>query len=254
MLVAKRLGWYGKEILPSRYEIQRHVRLLSINDCAELPVLHLTNGTQGASKLSILCLGAHSDDIEIGCGGTLLRLIGMYPCKVTWVVLSATGRRRREAIASAERFLMGVSSASIITRAFKESFFPFRGEQIKEYFEKLKKQVNPDIIFTHYRDDWHQDHRVVSELTWNTFRRHQILEYEIPKYDGDLGRPNVYVPLSKKLAETKVRYLMEGFATQRNRQWFSEDTFCALLRMRGIETHADEKYAEAFYGRKLVIG
>ncbi len=206
-------------------------------------------------SLSVLCLGAHSDDIEIGCGGTILRLLKSYSnCNVTWVVFCASGTRKREAVTSAKRFLSGAKSTTIITKAFKESFFPYRGEEIKKFFEQLKTRVAPDLIFSHYRHDLHQDHRVVCELTWNTFRKHQILEYEIPKYDGDLGQPNVYVSLSKELCDTKVRFLMEGFSTQRSRQWFTEDTFYSLLRLRGIESHALDKYAEAFYGRKIVLG
>jgi LmbE family N-acetylglucosaminyl deacetylase len=211
--------------------------------------------TLATSQLRILCLGAHSDDIEIGCGGTILKLLLHHPgSHVVWVVLSARGPRKQEAISSAKVFLAHAGSTKIETKLFKESFFPYSGEAIKEYFEKLKQISEPDLIFTHYRHDLHQDHRVVCELTWNTFRNHQIFEYEIPKYDGDLGQPNVFVPLTQALCEKKVKRLMEGFSTQRNRQWFTEDTFYALLRLRGIESNASEKYAEAFYGRKIVIG
>jgi LmbE family N-acetylglucosaminyl deacetylase len=205
--------------------------------------------------ISVLCLGAHSDDIEIGCGGTILHLLASYcKCDVTWVVFCAKAQRRREALSSASCFLKDARRKTIITKGYKESFFPYRGEEIKGFFEQLKKRVAPDLIFTHYRHDLHQDHRVICELTWNTFRNHQILEYEIPKYDGDLGQPNVYIPLTQSLCENKVRYLMEGFSTQRSRQWFSEDTFYSLLRLRGIEVNAPDKYAEAFYGRKIVLG
>ena len=205
-------------------------------------------------KLRILCLGAHSDDIEIGCGGTILKLLRDHPgSHVVWVVLSARGRRKQEATASAKAFLEGARSVKIETKPFKESFFPYHGEDIKEYFERLKTTIKPDLILTHYRHDLHQDHRVVCDLTWNTFRRHQILEYEIPKYDGDLGQPNVYVPLTDVVCKNKVRLLMEGFSTQRSRHWFTEDTFFSLLRLRGIEAGAQARYAEAFYGRKLVL-
>lgn len=204
---------------------------------------------------SILCLGAHSDDIEIGCGGSILRLLETYKtCNITWVVFSAKSQRRREAKNSAKRFLKGASSSTVITRSFKESFFPYRGEAIKSCFEELKLRLQPDLIFTHYRHDLHQDHRIICEFTWNTFRKHQILEYEIPKYDGDLGQPNVFIPLTRALCKTKVKYLMDEFSTQRNKQWFSEDTFYSLLRLRGIESNASDKYAEAFYGRKIVLG
>jgi LmbE family N-acetylglucosaminyl deacetylase len=170
------------------------------------------------------------------------------------VVFSAKAQRRREALSSASRFLKDARVKTIITKEFEESFFPYRGEKIKGFFEQLKKRVAPDLIFTHYRHDLHQDHRVICELTWNTFRKHQILEYEIPKYDGDLGQPNVFVPLTQALCKEKVKGLMDGFSTQRSRQWFTEDTFYSLLRLRGIESGGLEKYAEAFYGRKIVLG
>lgn len=206
------------------------------------------------SPLSILFLGAHADDIEIGCGGTVLRVLQTFGnCDVTWVVFSANKERRREAISSAERFLQGARKKTVIVNRFKESFFPYHGENIKVCFERLKKRVAPDLVFTHHRHDLHQDHRVICELTWNTFRDHQILEYEIPKYDGDLGQPNVYISLTQKWCEKKVRGLMEEFATQRNKQWFTEDVFYSILRLRGVEANAPEKYAEAFYGRKIVL-
>jgi LmbE family N-acetylglucosaminyl deacetylase len=215
-------------------------------------VLCLGDGRKG--NRSILCVGAHSDDIEIGCGGTILQLLRAYQnCDVTWVVFSAKGLRRREAVSSAQRFLKDARKATIVTKDFKESFFPYRGEEIKSYFEALKKQVDPDLVFTHYRQDLHQDHRIVSELAWNTFRDHLILEYEIPKYDGDLGQPNVYVPVDSALAKEKVKILMDCFGSQRSRQWFSKDTFHAMLRLRGVESNSSTKYAEAFYGRKIVL-
>ena len=206
-------------------------------------------------KLTVLCLGAHSDDIEIGCGGTLLRLLRDHPeSTVVWVVFSATGRRRAEALRSGKAFLEQAGKKKIIAKSFQESFFPYQGEAIKDCFEELKKAMEPDLIFTHYRQDLHQDHRTICELTWNTFRRHQILEYEIPKYDGDLGQPNVYVPLEEAFCNEKVKLLMSGFATQRSRQWFTEDTFYSLLRLRGIESNGSERYAEAFHGRKIILG
>jgi len=206
-------------------------------------------------KLTVLCLGAHSDDIEIGCGGTLLRLLRDHPeSTVMWVVFSARGRRRQEALKSAKVILENAGTTRIITRSFKESFFPYHGGAIKECFEDLKSTVSPDLIFTHYRHDLHQDHRIICELTWNTFRRHQILEYEVPKYDGDLGRPNFYVPLTAEYAREKVDVLMSVFATQQVRSWFSEDTFFSLMRLRGVEANSSEKHAEAFYARKVVLG
>lgn len=209
----------------------------------------------GHKKLTVLCIGAHSDDIEIGCGGTLLKLLRERPdSTVVWVVFSARGRRKQEALKSAHTLLQHAGTARIITKTFKESFFPYHGEAIKKCFEDMKAKVSPDLILTHYRDDLHQDHRIISDLTWNTFRRHQILEYEIPKYDGDLGRPNVYVPLEETFCNAKVKLLMNGFSSQRSRQWFTEDTFYSLLRLRGIESNGSERYAEAFYGRKMVLG
>lgn len=207
------------------------------------------------AKLTVLCLGAHSDDIEIGCGGTLLRLLRDHPeSTVVWVVFSARGRRRQEALKSANAILKQAGNARVVTKVFKESFFPYHGEAIKKCFEGLKSAVSPDLIFTHYRDDLHQDHRVICDLTWNTFRRHQILEYEIPKYDGDLGRPNFYVPLADEYAREKVDVLMRVFATQQVRPWFSEDTFFSLMRLRGVEANSPEKHAEAFYARKVILG
>ncbi len=205
-------------------------------------------------QLKILCIGAHSDDIEIGCGGTILKLLRSHPeSHVIWVVLTASGERKKEAVKSATAFLQGAGSKRIITKAFRESYLPSQWENVKEYLEDLKRLMEPDLIFTHSRQDLHQDHRVVCELTWNTYRRHQILEYEIPKYDGDLGQPNLFVPLSDEIAERKVRLLIEGFATQRSKGWFTEETFYGLLRIRGIECPATSKYSEAFYARKVVL-
>lgn len=214
--------------------------------------LQLDRPSQIACK--ILCLGAHSDDIEIGCGGTLLRLLALYPnAEVWWVVFSAVGVRRGEARKSAQAFLRMASKRQIILKTFRESFLPFRGEEIKEFFEEIKQKVAPDVVFTHYRHDLHQDHRVVSEFTWNTFRNHLVLEYEIPKYDGDLGVPNMFVSLSQDICQDKVKHLFQNFASQRGKQWFSEDLFFAMLRLRGVESNSPTKFAEAFYVRKLVL-
>lgn len=215
-----------------------------------MQALGLTPGTQPR----ILCLGAHSDDIEIGCGGALLRLMREYPgLSVHWVVLSSDAQREAEARASAEAFLAEIEQKQIVVERFRDGFFPYSGGEIKGYFEQLKL-VQPDLIFTHYRHDLHQDHRVVCDLTWNTFRDHMILEYEIPKYDGDMGVPNVFVPLSRELGQAKVQHLMAHFASQRSKRWFTDDTFLALLRLRGIESGAQDHYAEAFYARKLIFG
>lgn len=203
--------------------------------------------------MKLLCLGAHSDDIEIGCGGTLLRLQQEYAnLAVKWVVFGATTQQRlAEAQRSAELFLSAVPDKTIIVKEFRDGFFPYIGGEIKEYFEQVKSDFSPDIIFTHYRDDRHQDHRVISDLTWNTFRQQLILEYEIPKYDGDLGTPNLFVRLDDAICQTKIAYLLDCFATQANKHWFTDDTFRSLLRLRGIE--ATTRYAEAFYCRKATL-
>jgi LmbE family N-acetylglucosaminyl deacetylase len=204
---------------------------------------------------TILCLGAHADDIEIGCGGTLLTLLAAYrPVHVYWVVLSADQQRVEEARHSAQLFLGEAAGVSqVVIQQFRDSFFPYQGEQIKEYFRTLPTAVEPDLIFTHRREDLHQDHRLVSELTWNTFRRHLILEYEIPKYEGDLGQPQVFVPLDEATCRTKVSHLLRAFASQQTKPWFTADTFWSLLRIRGLESGQPQGLAEAFHGRKLTL-
>jgi LmbE family N-acetylglucosaminyl deacetylase len=207
-----------------------------------------------SAPYQILCLGAHSDDIEIGCGGTLLKLIDLDPdLHIHWVVMGASGEREREASNSAVSFLNRVSSQKISICGFRDGFFPYRGAEIKEYFEELKREISPDLILTHYRDDRHQDHRLVSDLTWNTFRDNLIWEYEIPKYDGDLGTPNLFVHLSAEICHQKVSNLLTHFESQANKNWFTEDLFLSMLRIRGMESNSPSKYAEAFYCRKMVI-
>jgi LmbE family N-acetylglucosaminyl deacetylase len=202
----------------------------------------------------VLCLGAHSDDIEIGCGGTILRLIQEYPALCfTWVVFGTHGRRSEEALDSANEFLAPVKEKRIVVENYRDSFFPYVGGEIKNFFEGLKREISPSLIFTHYRHDLHQDHRLICELTWNTFRNHLILEYEIPKYDGDLGSPNFFVHLDEANCQGKVGAILKHFRTQENKDWFTEETFYALMRLRGIESKAPGKYAEAFYCRKLVF-
>jgi LmbE family N-acetylglucosaminyl deacetylase len=199
----------------------------------------------------VLCLGAHSDDIEIGCGGTLLKLAQERPdIEVTWVVFSGEGKREQEARNSAKAFLKGFKKSKIITKPFRTSFFPYEGERIKRFFETLKK-VEPDIVFTHQRHDRHQDHRVLSDLAWNTWRNHLLLEYEIPKYDGDLGAPNVFIPIEQQFCDKKVQYLCRFFQTQGNKHWFAAETFFGLMRLRGMESAST--HAEAFYARKLLL-
>lgn len=202
----------------------------------------------------VLCLGAHSDDIEIGCGGTLLRLIQEQPgLQFYWFVFNACGARKAEAKRSARAFLSQTRAQRIRLGNFKESYFPSQWPAIKDAFEKVKREFRPDLVFTHFYEDRHQDHRVLSDLAWNTFRNHLILEYEIPKYDGDLGTPNVYIPVSREIGERKVAVLLRHFQSQVNKHWFTAETFWALLRLRGIECASPTQYAEAFHCRKLSL-
>jgi len=202
----------------------------------------------------VLCLGAHSDDIEIGCGGTILRLIADSDrIEFYWLVLCSNPERASEARRSANAFLRRARKKTIVVKSFRDGFLPYIGAPVKECFEELKKSFSPDLIFTHFRQDLHQDHRLVCDLTWNTFRHHLILEYEIPKYDGDLQAPNFFVPLSDTVRRQKLQRLMRGFGTQRSKHWFSEDLFNGLMRLRGMEAMSPTRHAEAFYCRKLVL-
>lgn len=204
---------------------------------------------------TVLCLGAHCDDIEIGCGGAILRLVQDHPLvRVYWVVLSSDPLRAAEARRSADVFLLHAAGKDVLIKEFRNGYFPSVGAEIKDCFEELKDTIRPDVIFTHCRNDLHQDHRIVSELTWNTFRDHLILEYEIPKYDGDLGTPNLYVPLPEDFWRKKIATLLECFPSQRDKHWFTPETFAALMRLRGIESNSRSGYAEAFYCRKAVLG
>jgi LmbE family N-acetylglucosaminyl deacetylase len=206
------------------------------------------------APIRVLAIGAHPDDIEIGCAGTLLRLIGEGAvAEVCWVVLSGEGERAAEAKASAEALLAEVEQRQIILRDFTDGFFPYDGREIKRFFEELKRDSSPDVVFTHQRRDLHQDHRMSCELTWNTFRDHLILEYEVPKYDGDMGQPNLFVPLDDSLSRRKIDHLMTHFASQLPKRWFKEDLFSGLLRLRGMECNSPSSYAEAFYCRKAVL-
>jgi len=217
-------------------------------------MLNLTFERRRDSIFRILCLGAHSDDIEIGCGGTVLRILEENPdAEVFWVVMGASGQRADEATASAKSFLARARQKEVIVKEFRDGFFPYIGAEIKGFFEELKRRFAPDLVLTHCRNDLHQDHRLVSELTWNTFRNHLILEYEILKYDGDLGTPNVFVHLTESLARRKVGILLDSFRSQLKKNWFTEDAFLAILRLRGLECNAPEKYAEAYHARKLVL-
>jgi len=202
----------------------------------------------------LLVIGAHSDDIEIGCGATILRLVHEQPeLEALWMVLSARGQRGDEARASAEAILSGTAQREIVLHSFRDAYLPYEGSAVKERFEEVKQRFEPDLILTHYGRDAHQDHRLVSELTWNTFRDHLILEFEIPKYDGDLGRTNFYVRLEDRHAQRKIEHLLEHFPSQRGRHWFSEEVFRSLMRLRGMECNAPDGYAEGFYSRKVVV-
>jgi LmbE family N-acetylglucosaminyl deacetylase len=217
-------------------------------------MLTLALGAALRRPLTVLALGAHADDIEIGCGGSLLRLAQDKPNTVVhWVVLSASSEREAEARASAESFLEGFATSCVVVERFRDGYFPYEGENVKDFFEALKGELSPDLILTHQRHDLHQDHRLVCELTWNTFRDHVILEYEIPKFDGDFGRPNVFVPLTRSVADRKVKAIVRHFETQHGRHWFTADLFEGVMRIRGMESNAAEGLAEAFYGRKLVL-
>jgi LmbE family N-acetylglucosaminyl deacetylase len=213
-----------------------------------LPIFH-----DGGGPRRVLLLGAHADDIEIGCGGTVLRLVSeRRDLEVRWIVLSATPERAAEARASAAEFLDDVK-ATVVVRDHRDGYLPWSGDAIKQEFEALKRDFVPDVIFTHYRQDLHQDHRLVSELTWNTWRNHFILEYEIPKFDGDFGSPNFFSALPAGTMERKIALVLQHFSTQAGKQWFTADLFRAVARIRGMECVAPEAFAEAFYCRKAVF-
>ncbi len=214
-------------------------------------MLRLSLETDGPPIL--LLLGAHSDDIEIGCGGTVLTLLERHPgARVHWVVFSACGERADEARAAAKRFLAAAGAAEVMLHTFRDGFFPAEYTAIKEVFEGLKA-LRPDLVLTHRRSDHHQDHRTLAELTWNTFRSHLVLEYEVPKYDPDLGNPNLFVPLTREAAEAKVAALMACFGTQRSRAWFTPDTFLGLMRLRGVQCASPTGLAEGFFAHKICL-
>jgi LmbE family N-acetylglucosaminyl deacetylase len=214
----------------------------------------LSLGGPGSTFRRLLALGAHCDDIEIGCGGTLLRLLEEHDgLEVTWVVFCSTPERAREAERSAERFLERAGRKRIVVHSFRDGFLPTEMGRAKEQFEVLKGEVSPDLILTHYREDRHQDHRTISELTWNTWRDHVVLEFEIPKYDGDFGSPNFFVPLSTTTLQRKIDLVVQGFPSQVGKGWFTPDLFQSVARIRGMECAAPDRFAEAFYCRKLVV-
>jgi LmbE family N-acetylglucosaminyl deacetylase len=208
----------------------------------------------GRKRIQILCLGAHSDDVEIGCGGTILELLRTRrDLEFHWVVFSSGAQRDHEARRSAALFLKGAARQTVSVLDFRNSYFPSEAAAIKDHFEELKGTLAPDLIFTHTRQDLHQDHRIINQLTWNTWRNHLILEYEIPKYDGDLGNPNFFVGFGRKICNRKIKYLMKCFGTQRDKHWFSEDTFQGLMRLRGLQVNSPGLFAEGFYSRKLIL-
>jgi LmbE family N-acetylglucosaminyl deacetylase len=208
----------------------------------------------GTGPLDILCIGAHSDDIEIGCAATLLKFVQAgRQLRVTWVVLSAIGGRAEEARRSAEQLLGDAVELHLRLSSFRDAYFPADFAAIKGHIGELRRQTNPDVVFTHSPDDRHQDHRLVAELTWQAWRDHLILEYEIPKYEGDLGRPNLFVTASAAAADAKVEHLLRHFGSQRSKDWFSRETFLALMRLRGVESRAPDGFAEGFFARKLTL-
>jgi len=215
-------------------------------------MLTLRPNLPGNRPLRILCLGAHADDLELGCGGTIMHLVRSRPVECTWVVLSGTPERHAEARAGADAMTARAVGCSVRLEPFRDGYFPAAWSELKECFEGLKS-VEPDLVFTHRRDDRHQDHRTVAELTWNTWRDHLILEYEIPKYEGDLGHPSLYVPLDRDLVDRKIEVLLAVFGTQRSRHWFDADTFRGLMRLRGLECASPSGYAEAFHAPKVVL-
>lgn len=214
----------------------------------------MLNLTLSDSPKTILLLGAHCDDIEIGCAATVLYLINKFPdAHFEWIVFSASPTRAKEAIQSANNLLVRAASKNITINDFRNGYFPYVGDQIKDYFELLKARISPDLILTHHLDDRHQDHRTLAELTWNTFRNHFILEYEIPKFDGGLGTPNCYIPVTPKFADTKISTLMDCFVTEATKSWFTPNTFEAMLRIRGVECNSPTGLAEAYYCRKISL-
>jgi LmbE family N-acetylglucosaminyl deacetylase len=217
-------------------------------------MLRLIPEVRAKQPLRLLCIGAHSDDLEIGCGGTVLTWLASMPAiEVTWVVLSAEGAREREAQRSARALLARAASRKIVIGNFRDGFLPAQYADVKSFFENLKTEINPDIVLTHWLHDRHQDHRMAAELTWNTWRNHLVLEYEIPKYEGDLAPPNAYVPVPASLARRKASHLGRYFTSQRSKDWFVADNFLALLRLRGLECRSPSGFAEAFHARKLVF-
>lgn len=204
--------------------------------------------------LRVLCLGAHCDDIEIGCGATLLELAGSREVEMTWAIFTSNEVRRTETEAARDALLGGAAACELLFHEHRDGFLPFHAAAVKDDFEALKGRVDPDLVLTHYRQDRHQDHRLVSDLTYNTFRRHLVLEYEIPKVDGDLGNPQVYSVVSRESGQRKIDAIIGAYASQSAHSWFESDLFAAMLRVRGMEAEASSGWAEAFYCRRLRLG
>jgi LmbE family N-acetylglucosaminyl deacetylase len=249
-------GWFGNR---ARHTARFRLRSRRSLPLAMLPapwrvaaMVDVRLGSAERPLRRILCLGAHCDDIEIGCGGTILRLLRENPeIEIYWKVFSSTPVRKREALHAASLFLAPAKKKKVVILNYQDGFFPSLHAQIKGEFEKLKNKFLPDLILTHYRHDLHQDHRTLCELTWNTYRNHLILEYEIPKYDGDLGSPNLFVDLKESVCRAKLGYLRKAFASQQKKHWFTEEVFSALMRLRGVEAGSSTRFAEAFYARKI---
>lgn len=203
--------------------------------------------------LRLLCLGAHCDDLEIGCGGTVLEWLARYPqVEVTWVVFSAPAGRAAEARRSAAAFLRRAARRTVVLHAIRDGHFPAHFGELKALFAGLAAGPAPDVVFAHALEDRHQDHRLVAELAWQTFRDHLVLEYEIPKYEGDLGKPNFHVPLAASTARRKIANLLRYFPSQHSKDWFRPETFSATMHLRGLECRAPSGSAESFVARKLV--
>ena len=217
-------------------------------------MLKLSLPSRAGSPLKVLCLGAHCDDIEIGCGATLMTLLEQYDdVDIHWQVFTSTPARKQEAIKGAEVFCNGARNLHIEILEYRDGYLPYEGDAIKLSMEAVKKAVDPDLVFTHYRHDLHQDHRLISELSWNTFRNHLLLEYEIPKWDGDIGTPNLFVPVSEAVAAAKIKALQDVYNSQQSKKWFTDDLFHSMMRIRGMECNAPGNLAEAFYTRKTQL-
>jgi LmbE family N-acetylglucosaminyl deacetylase len=216
-------------------------------------MLALTLAPPSARQLDILCIGAHCDDIEIGCGGTILSLQRQYPrCKIHWLVLTSVPTRRQEAMTAVRKFIRPSARGEVRIGTLPDGYLPAHFSEVKTQFEDLKRAIHPDLILTHHELDRHQDHSLISQITWQTFRDHMIWEYEIPKYDGDLLTPNMYVPLVSAVAARKVAMIVRTFSSQETKSWFSAENLLAAMRIRGLESRSPSGFAEAFHCRKLV--